>query len=181
MDLRIRSWIASFVIIRSTDMRKPETAAQRAERWGRSLSLRITARSRSLSSRGVPLAREPKATIFTGSAASMMRRSAVQTFSSVTDQEVSPVCGMAAVIADCAASIPHWWADLKGAVKPSNIDRDEFVRWRGVRAGEMSGREPTFYLVYFWWPTASVGCGWRWGRERKREVSRFRANALHSG
>jgi ribosome maturation factor RimP len=38
---------------------------------------------------------------------------------------------------------------LKGARKPVNIGTDEFVRRRGVRAGEMSGREPTFYLVYF--------------------------------
>jgi ribosome maturation factor RimP len=38
---------------------------------------------------------------------------------------------------------------LKGARKPVNIGTDEFVWLRDVRAGEMSGREPTFYLVYF--------------------------------
>jgi hypothetical protein len=77
----------------------------------------------------------------------MRRWTAVHTFSSVTFQEVSPVCGRAA---DIAASIPHWWGHLKGEGKAVNIGADEFVRWRGVRAGEMSGREPTFYLVYFW-------------------------------
>ena len=57
--------------------------------------------------------------------------------------------------------------DLKGTGKAVTIGADEFVRWRDVRAGEMSGREPTFYLVFF-----RVGWAWIcWPGEKTRGPS----------
>jgi len=109
------------VTIRSTDIRSPDTA-DHSEVSLRTVSPgRMTARSRSLSSCWVPRAREPKATIFTGSAAAMRRSRAVQTFSSVTVQERSPVCGLAAVMVRFRGqySIGLW--DLKAGVKASNM------------------------------------------------------------
>jgi hypothetical protein len=55
--------------------------------------------------------------------------------------------------------------DLKDGGKAVTIGVDEFVRWRDVRAGEMSGREPTFYLVFF--RVSGYACGAGAGNETR--------------